>query len=576
LRGIFGFATLSNGTLAAIDVDDWDAPCRRPDPMNGTGAPSFYPNAPTSTISALDVPEPAPAVASDLDPYHAPNTYAGTGDSPVSLEEFFPVSAPHRPRSLYLLRNDPTNGTHIPNLVGLPQLYSQNQNLPSSGPGGVPNPQLLPPATGYIDPSVITNPTDPDPTQRTINQPSGTLPICDLNPTQDKTGSGQPGIAISWEDPTVQTDQNWQVTYEGQLPNFGGIAAPVEKEAGCDAAGTCYEGLTLSVTNGGFCRLGIEDQALAQARVAVEIPEMERLGIAPPDSLAQWTGDYVEVEDDLLDPTDPYWQENGDDCWDPNLEGNPTDRYNQCSATFGTAANADTELSRDFPILEAYDDHLVLGRFAYVGVTSNGQTTVNYTTTNRVIVGRDPSNAGFLKQMRCCFHHEIGFAVRTGGEWVALGSSSGYLHHVIADTTSSPPGRCVQSCSPREQLLNARSPDVPRPADCSKATAPGRDSPIVMRNPLFSYVTWRGSTSNGLLTDPPNFTTTPRDVNWQFAQRGSFVPLTVPLAPGTTAILPQSMRFIDSLGQLAVVDGASQGLILIDLDTVAFAHSPYF
>ncbi len=32
LRGVFGFATLSNGTVVAIDVDDWDAPCRRPDP----------------------------------------------------------------------------------------------------------------------------------------------------------------------------------------------------------------------------------------------------------------------------------------------------------------------------------------------------------------------------------------------------------------------------------------------------------------------------------------------------------------------------------------------------------------
>ena len=33
LRGVFGFATLSNGQVVAIDVDDWDAPCRRPDPM---------------------------------------------------------------------------------------------------------------------------------------------------------------------------------------------------------------------------------------------------------------------------------------------------------------------------------------------------------------------------------------------------------------------------------------------------------------------------------------------------------------------------------------------------------------
>ena len=36
------------------------------------------------------------------------------------------------------------------------------------------------------------------------------------------------------------------------------------------------------------------------------------------------------------------------------------------------------------------------------------------------------------------------------------------------------------------------------------------------------------------------------------------------------------MKFIDSLGQLAVVDGAQQGLVLIDLNTIGFAHNPYF
>jgi hypothetical protein len=36
------------------------------------------------------------------------------------------------------------------------------------------------------------------------------------------------------------------------------------------------------------------------------------------------------------------------------------------------------------------------------------------------------------------------------------------------------------------------------------------------------------------------------------------------------------MRFIDSLGQLAVVDGAQQGIVLIDINTLQFAHNPYF
>jgi hypothetical protein len=36
------------------------------------------------------------------------------------------------------------------------------------------------------------------------------------------------------------------------------------------------------------------------------------------------------------------------------------------------------------------------------------------------------------------------------------------------------------------------------------------------------------------------------------------------------------MLFIDSLGQLALVDGSSQGLVLIDLNTVTLAHTPFF
>ena len=41
-------------------------------------------------------------------------------------------------------------------------------------------------------------------------------------------------------------------------------------------------------------------------------------------------------------------------------------------------------------------------------------------------------------------------------------------------------------------------------------------------------------------------------------------------------VSPDAMYFIDSLGQLAIIDGASQGLVLIDLDTLSLAHAPYF
>jgi hypothetical protein len=74
----------------------------------------------------------------------------------------------------------------------------------------------------------------------------------------------------------------------------------------------------------------------------------------------------------------------------------------------------------------------------------------------------------------------------------------------------------------------------------------------------------------------PPYSNTERDMIWKFGTRGQFTPLTITLATNNVSVMPQSMRFIESLGQLAVVDAASQGLVLIDLNTVAFAHAPYF
>jgi hypothetical protein len=100
-----------------------------------------------------------------------------------------------------------------------------------------------------------------------------------------------------------------------------------------------------------------------------------------------------------------------------------------------------------------------------------------------------------------------------------------------------------------------------------------RNSVLAMRNPMFSFVMWSGCTP--LASN--DHTETARDLVWKFSMRGGFAPVTVSISQNTTtAVLPQSMRFIDSLGQLAVVDGAQQGLVLIDLNSLQFAHSPYY
>lgn len=223
----------------------------------------------------------------------------------------------------------------------------------------------------------------------------------------------------------------------------------------------------------------------------------------------------------------------------------------------------------------------MLGRFGWFP-TDKGGAQVAEQTNNRVVVGKDPGNAPFLRLARCCFHHQATFKVRTGGEWLAVGSATGLLHHVQTNPATN---RCVLTCNPIDALENARAFDIPwgTPSTTTGTTgcAPpptlpaglDRNSVLAMRNPMFSYVMWSGCAP--LVGN--DHTETARDLVWRFSMRGGFSPVTVSLSQNTAiAVTPQSMRFIDSIGQLAVVDGNQQGLVLINLNSLQFAHDPYY
>jgi hypothetical protein len=649
LRGIFAFVTLSNGTIVVLDVDDWDAPCRRPDPMSAEPivpdpiqSGVTYQGPMNGLMGVLDVPQPAPSDGTDIDPYHAPLSY--TGNIPESagttLEAFFPVSVPHRMRSNFLLRNDPSSGLHVPNLIAPVLLFDVNgAPLATTGTPGQANPLMLPAPLppGFADPSRTQNPTEPNPGSRqTASVGSLALALAAAqhagaigSPLMPGPNAAPPDIRISFDDPTAHIDQDWVITYEGPLPTVNGVTVDV-------ASFDDYQTLTLASGNEppdggqqaaslGFCSRGIEDwdigkqrangllQAIGQANQALSggdagaqgpagLLPMPGAGASGDPSLPQWTSDYVELADDLLSNTDLYWTIPSvvggtpqNDCWDGSLADDPSntqsssplaqDRYNACMQTFGPQSDADTHYARDLPILEAYDNRLVVGRFGWWPSAPSGDggaIAVSEDPRNRLVVGPDDRNKPFLRLARCCFHHQSTFKVRTGGEWVANGSVSGLLHHVVArigEQSDPSTGRCVSSCDPADALKNARAFDVPwstPAAGCAPAALPAtldRNSPLAFRNPMYSFVIWSGCTP--LVAN--DHTEVTRDTQWRFSLRGGFSPLTVSITQGTTsAVSPQSMRFINSLGQLAVVDGSQQGLVLIDLNSLAFAHNPYF
>jgi hypothetical protein len=626
LRGVFGFATLSNGNVVTINVDDWDAPCRRPEPMEISEAgPGF------GMTGSLDIPQPdagPPDSATFLDPYHAPITYQAKtlpGTSAVTQEVFFPVSAPNQSRSSFLLRNDPSVGIHYPVVSGAPQLVDPSGgSVGSMATAGSVPPLLLatqlPP--GFIDPSLIQNAvTQPDPTQQTALPPLTVFP---------DGGTNASSVRLSFDDVTATKDQNWAVTYEGSLPTVASsINADILRTDGDEtltftigaqqANGTPADagGLPAPGQGAGFCERGIEDWTIGQSRANQVSAAIGKLPVQdggaplqPPPDLPQWTSDYIEITDPILPQGEGYWTIQGNACWsglvsggidygkdnDPNI-GN--ERYNACQASFGSPTDdPDTFLERDLPILKAYDDQLVLGRFGWA------QTAPSETTNNRVIVGPAKENASWLKFVQCCFHAQAAFKVRTGGEWLTVGDQDGFLNHVVAGPLGSDPAKpasrpCVLSCNPHDVLLNARSFDVPwtpipwgagnavdggatgdagtvQGPSCQDTLAAGidRDSVLAMRNPYFSFANYLACRKP---QTPFDHTLTTRDLVWKFSLHGGFAPLAISIA-GTqaTSVSPQSMRFIESFGQLAIVDGELQGLILIDLNTLGFAHNPYF
>ena len=612
LRGVFAFVTLSNGNVVTLDVDDWDAPCRRPDPLVPSGYPfvsSPVTNAQLDALlagpfSSIAPPQPLADPSDPTNPYRVPVAFQPYDTaSPVSTEWFFPVSAPHRLRSLYALRNDTTNGIHAPELIGPPQLFASGAPIATQGDQSVANPSLVPTDTHFVDPSLQSNPAEQNPVNRTpVIAPVEVTPLAadagvassgdggsdastvatgtpfsSLTLAQSIPGS-LPGVRFAWEDPEVQVDQDWVVTYEGQLPGFYDNSGNPLVVANVDAPDGTYQTLSLSNTNALFCRKGVEDFAIGAQRADATNAELAKDGLPTIPNFDQRVSDYVQLTDNILDPSDPYWQL-PNSCWSdpghPASSGIPENRRAKlCANTYGQSLDpTNPSAERDFPIIEAYDDHLVLGRFGYPEPANKGDVP-----PPRQVVTSSASNVPFLTLMQCCFHNQVHFNVRSGQEWSANGSVVGFLHHVVASGSDK---RCAPSCDQRQDLLNGRGVPIPRPATQSTATAAcpapfvpsiDRDSPLALRNPMFSFLVWNGQDATTSCADKQPV----RDMAWKFTTRGQLTPVQINLAATTTGLSPQSMKFIDSLGQLAIIDGESQGLILIDLGTIAEAHTPYF
>ena len=179
--------TLSNGTVVTIDVDDWDAPCRRPDPLADAGDPLLDPSDGISedgrgrrTLTGGDLALPGslhPRARLISTRTYAPLSYSDaiSGSAGTTIESFFLVSAPNRMRSNFLLRNDPTTGDHVPTVTAQAQLFDVTgrrtwRPTPRARDG---SPVLLPTPLeqGFIDTTYFGSPTNADPSTRAPSSP---------------------------------------------------------------------------------------------------------------------------------------------------------------------------------------------------------------------------------------------------------------------------------------------------------------------------------------------------------------------------------------------------------------------
>jgi hypothetical protein len=180
--------------------------------------------------------------------------------------------------------------------------------------------------------------------------------------------------------------------------------------------------------------------------------------------------------------------------------------------------------------------------------------------------------------LKCCFPEAISYNVRASREWVVVGGASGFLHNVATN----PSGECVTDCNPLRARFRSRAFEVA----CDPAACPNNaddDLPViglqeghvgcVIADPstelktvgapnsgcIFSNLTTSFVIYRGLDESQPDMT-----FSWEVT--GGFSPFIIDIAAiDGPATIPQSLVYSPQIRELAMVDAATKGLVLVDL-----------
>lgn len=527
LRGIFAYVLTSDGRVNVVDVEDYDAACRR--------------NARANTSSEFDFRgcrnDPVGTRYFTLD--KTPD-----GVSTVTNEATCRAVVPHRARARggrigdgrrgLIITDDSVGRTGAPALVSLPRLALGGQGLPVSRRTleGRKNPILL--GVDFLSPGGSVDPAQVyvGTTLRVRDSLSSALEI-------DPNRAEQASVVLPFvETRAYPPSDTVTVVYEGELDGLhsGGILT--------------VDGDTARLVDfdANFCSSGVQDEQITRELAAIDFG----LSGQPLDAFGKSRADYVQIVSKLLDERDAYWQKEGLACTDGG-------GFDTCDALFGDSDLQDLRPERDLTILSSTEDTL--------------------TVTPRSPYQGDPDN--HLAMLRCCFPGPLAYRVRASRQWVVRGTSSGFQHPITSVESEDGSRVCALDCHPLKASRRGRvfelsntacdNPD-PNAAEPCGVGARGQDDPICAYdasrgaidprdqagNCIYDGISRRFAVYRGL---EPSV----RGMTFSFEVSSGFVIDSVQLSTNQNAVLPVSLASAPWLNSVGVVDSATRGLLMVDV-----------
>jgi hypothetical protein len=572
LRGLFGLALLTSGQVIIIDLDDFDAPCRRP-----------------YTTNSNTTEEDFRGCIGDTLPYTY-LTYDGSqnGTKTVSDEVSCNMVEPNRPRAAAFGLSLPTLGVGAPSLRGLP-LFQSPPSVTNIDAGG--RPKLL--AVPFKNPGDVAVPpvTYVGTTLYSTTNASAALRV-DPNDSNDVNALALP----LYEPRAYSSSEHVEVTYEGRVfaaAKLSGFLHELEKLPDGQTR------MELDDATAFFCDNGVYDP---DAMTDYATNELGIKAKSAPDFAATHS-DYVQITGDFPDILDVYWRTA------PHDRGYCIEKFGPPQRIGATDLQTELQASRDLDIKAAYQDHLeVTPRLpasysaevcnppsgeAGAGGNDSGSGTGGTGGTGGPSGGGGTSGTSGGKDVYCppkpddfatCFPTGIRYTVRGADQWVLLSSRPEATYDIIADPNNG--YRCVRDCDRSKQYFRNRvfeigascgngpcgdnvdvggstpddGPCVYNPLDPTGATrGVGLDDGAAVC--IFENLTARFSVYRGL---QPSV----RGMRFSWDTTGGFYPLVGALTAISSATLPQRVRYVPEYQSIAVVDSASLGLSFMSLDTL--------